>query len=71
MMKNAIRGGLNLCEQLCPEDLLKNDIDSLIKHCLKVEQDRKLSVVSCLCGLRAFVRSFPLRLAFPTSEYYA
>ena len=35
-----------MCEQLCPEDLLKNDIDSLIKHCLKVEQDRKLSVNS-------------------------
>jgi len=26
-----------MCEQLCPEDLLKNDIDSLVKHCLKVE----------------------------------
>ena len=35
-----------MCEQLCPEDLLKDDIDSLIKHCLKVEQDRKLSVNS-------------------------
>ena len=35
-----------MCEQLCPEDLLKNNIDSLIKHCLKVEQDRKLSVNS-------------------------
>jgi len=33
-----------MCEQLCPEDLLKNDINSLIKYCLKVEQDRKLFV---------------------------
>jgi len=36
-----------MCEQLCPENpLKKNDIDCLIKHCLKVEQDRKLSVNS-------------------------
>ncbi len=35
-----------MCEQLYREDLLKNDIDSLIKHYLKVEQDRKLSVNS-------------------------
>lgn len=35
-----------MCEQLCPENLLKNDIDFLIKYCLKVEQDRKLSVNS-------------------------
>ena len=45
-----------MCEQLCPEDLLKDDIDSLIKHCLKVEQDRKLSVNSINTGLTP---SFP------------
>ena len=33
-------------KQLCYEDMLKNDIDPLIKYCLKVEQDRKLSVNS-------------------------
>ena len=31
-----------MCKQLCSENLLeKNDIDSLIQRCLKVEQDRK------------------------------
>ena len=36
-----------MCEQLYPENLLeKNDIDCLIQRCLKVEQDRKLSVNS-------------------------
>ncbi len=30
-----------------------------------------MSGMSFLCGLRASVRSFPMYVAFPRSEYYA
>ena len=45
-----------MCEQLYPENLLeKNDIDCFIQRCLKVEQDRKLSVNS----IKELSHSFP------------